>query len=451
MSYNSHNIGRKLYVSVNGDNSSAKIGDPTRPWRTPQDARDVALDGDFIHVFPGTYSYGDQGSGADYEGTDNVDTQLDNQEVALNYGKSDINYHFELGVIMNGISTGNKALFFEPWGVAIETPSTMKVTGYLKVTTLADFIQIIYRESEWDIEFSEVDSARGLAIEANYDSVGGIQDISWVKSLKLRGEYLNTSARSFACAQTGSTLASNGRVGYSRGLININIDRVYSPDTFKIGWFYNYDIFIKIGHLKYSWGQLNAFKDTIFHMDIGVLETFDDGQGGLEDISGSTDAELYINIGKIKRHVDATAHYAGIHISNRYATGGKIFINVDSLTSDDCIVVNHQASPDSRATLHNNGHLGETEVTISGNFYEENVASPVLDIAGTLFATGANGHQLIKLKNASLIHLAAGTDSIDAANAGEDVIIQNVISNLSVNANVDEIGESVLVDAGYTH
>jgi hypothetical protein len=58
---------------------------------------------------------------------------------------------------------------------------------------------------------------------------------------------------------------------------------------------------------------------------------------------------------------------------------------------------------------------------------------------------------LVKLKDCSLVHIGGGTESIDASNANEDVIIQNVVSNVAVNANVDQIGGTVTVNAGYTH
>lgn len=445
-----YNTGNVLYVSVNGDNNTAVKGDPTRPWRTPQDARDSASDGDLIHVFPGVYTYGNEGSGADYEGTSDVNAYRANWQISLNYGKTNISYYLEPNVLLQEVGA-TQPLIYDPWDQNPESPSIVRVYGYGEVSCpLSRFAQIVCQDSDWELNFKKVTSLIGVAFEANYISVGGLNDTPYFKRFILNVDNLTCTQRHFTHG-TGNSVASSSRVGLSRGELVLNVKTANSTatNTFTdIGYLYNYDIHINIGHIRNSDFAIRALKDTLCRIDIGTFE--DSGAtnnfGYISELSVMTDAVIHLNVREWKS--SATSNTAGIFLRNRYGTGGKVFIRVDNLTYDNCILCTTQASADARVTLHNGGFEGDTLVTISGQYVELDGSRAVMEFTGTAKNDGNAGNLKIKFKDASLI--TAHTDCIDSTFA-KNVILQNVVSNKTVGGNITIQGQALLVDTDFTY
>lgn len=443
MGYKTFDSGRVLYVATTGSVNSAKIGDITRPFPTPQDARDAATNGDLIYVMPGTYTYGNQGSGANYEGT----TANNNEEISLNYGTTNMSYHFEPGATMQSVGSAPVALIYEPFGVAVESPSTIKITGGLIIDTTGTFINITYRDSKWDIEFDKVlNCNNAIRTDANYSSAGGIEDIIYFERLTVKGNEINCSADPIILSFSGNVTASDGRIGMDRGYVDIDVKRIISSAGIaRFGYIYNYDVNFKVDYLKCSWGFIMAIKDTVLNIDINTWETQVDSQGGFEEFCAMTDGEIHFNLKTLVRPSGGTPLYAFL-IRNNFGTGGKVFLNVESVTSDNCIVLQQASSVDSRVTLHNGGFEGETQLQITGNFIEVDAAEPVIDISGTSFTDGDNGNVRLKLKNSTLI--TDHTNSI-VSTFSKNVIVQNVTSNKATDANTTEVGDSITVSTEY--
>lgn len=82
--------GKYLYVSENGDNTTAVKGDKCSPWRDPWAAKQAAVAGDLVYVLAGTYTSGGVGTGADVE-SDGTDLN------ATSILKDGVDYYFDAG------------------------------------------------------------------------------------------------------------------------------------------------------------------------------------------------------------------------------------------------------------------------------------------------------------------------------------------------------------------
>jgi len=114
------NLGRTLFVSISGDNSTAIVGDINKPWADVFTAMSASTSGDTIHVFPQTITLNNT--------TGSTSTVYSNK---FNLWKDGITYYWEAGcklVILNDINHSGLALF-RPNGVVNESCKTM---GYLE-------------------------------------------------------------------------------------------------------------------------------------------------------------------------------------------------------------------------------------------------------------------------------------------------------------------------------
>jgi hypothetical protein len=100
-----------LYVADNGDNSTAVKGDIANPWADPWAAKDAAVSGDIIKVFPGEYTTGILGSGTDREddGTDREYTSL---------MKDGVTYVLDPGATIRNtkVTSGMQPIFYDTTG-----------------------------------------------------------------------------------------------------------------------------------------------------------------------------------------------------------------------------------------------------------------------------------------------------------------------------------------------
>jgi len=109
-------LGKILFVSETGDDSTGIIGDINKPFRNIYGAKSAATSGDTIYVFPGTWTYDNTNSvGNPYNG--NIETQV-------NLWKDGINYYFSPGskvVFSNQTVTGDRMYLFSPMSSSYET------------------------------------------------------------------------------------------------------------------------------------------------------------------------------------------------------------------------------------------------------------------------------------------------------------------------------------------
>lgn len=112
------NTGNVLYVSKEGNNSTAIKGDISKPWADPWAAAAAMLADDVVHIFPGTWTIGDVGSGADFE-TNSVTGP--NLIRAFNQ-----KFHFEVGAKIEVIDTVRVYELFTHTG---PEAFTLEITG----------------------------------------------------------------------------------------------------------------------------------------------------------------------------------------------------------------------------------------------------------------------------------------------------------------------------------
>jgi hypothetical protein len=115
------NLGNILYVSENGDDSSAQKGNLHKPWRNLYSAKSASTSGDTVYVLPGTWTY--DNSSLFYNGQ--VDT-------LVNLWKDGVTYYFSPNTKIELINIGGVAsdsmYLFSPKGT---TGETCTVLGHL--------------------------------------------------------------------------------------------------------------------------------------------------------------------------------------------------------------------------------------------------------------------------------------------------------------------------------
>jgi len=125
----SSNYGNILYVSPNGSdvnlNRSAHIGDINKPFLTLTAAKNAAIIGDLIYVFPQTFVFDNRASNSLF---------WNNKVEDINLWKNGVTYYFETGCkikLYNQTGTGNSLYIFNPNGGV--TYQTCTVLGKLVV------------------------------------------------------------------------------------------------------------------------------------------------------------------------------------------------------------------------------------------------------------------------------------------------------------------------------
>jgi len=123
--------GNVLFVSSAGSDTdvtrAGHLGDTKKPFRTLQAARNAAISGDLIYVFPQTFIF------------DNTGGAYNSNLEDLNMWKDGITYYWSPGTkvqISNVISsTLNTIYFFKPSGLAFETCTSIGHLEYTQTTT----------------------------------------------------------------------------------------------------------------------------------------------------------------------------------------------------------------------------------------------------------------------------------------------------------------------------
>jgi hypothetical protein len=110
------NLGRILFVSTAGNDSTGEVGNLNKPWRNIYSAKSASTSGDTIYVLPGTWSYDNRDSaGNPFNGQ--IDTMV-------NLWKNGITYYFTPGakvVFYNQTTSGQDMYLFGPMNTSGET------------------------------------------------------------------------------------------------------------------------------------------------------------------------------------------------------------------------------------------------------------------------------------------------------------------------------------------
>jgi hypothetical protein len=120
----SANMGDILYVSVDGDNLTAEVGNITKPFSTLIGAKDVAVSGSLIYVLPQTITYSNT-SGASYPYNGLVNS-------LVNLWKDGVDYYFSPNtkiIFNNETPLGSEMYLFRPTG---GTAASCRVFGHLE-------------------------------------------------------------------------------------------------------------------------------------------------------------------------------------------------------------------------------------------------------------------------------------------------------------------------------
>jgi hypothetical protein len=118
------NLGRILYVSSDGNDSTAEVGNITKPFLTIISAKNTSVSGDTIYVMPQTMTYSNT-SALSYPYNGSVNT-------LVNLWKDDVTYYFSPGtkiIFYNETPSGSDMYLFRPTGGAA---ATCKVFGELE-------------------------------------------------------------------------------------------------------------------------------------------------------------------------------------------------------------------------------------------------------------------------------------------------------------------------------
>ena len=133
VSYNTTTSGNVLFVSPNGDDSTAVKGDYLRPYASIYSAKTDSVSGDTIYVLPGTWTYDNRNSaGNPYNGQINT---------KVNLWKNGITYYFSPNtkiVFYNQTVTGQIMYLFNPLNTSGETCTVLGDLEWFGYSTGAD-------------------------------------------------------------------------------------------------------------------------------------------------------------------------------------------------------------------------------------------------------------------------------------------------------------------------
>ena len=120
----STSLGRIIYISASGSDSTGAVGDITKPFKTTYAAKGAAISGDTIHVFPQTFIYNN---------SDALGNQWNNRQDEINLWKMGVTWYFEPNCkvqMTNQTSTGQNLYLIKPVGGT--SSDNCRILGYLE-------------------------------------------------------------------------------------------------------------------------------------------------------------------------------------------------------------------------------------------------------------------------------------------------------------------------------
>lgn len=184
------NVGNILYVASTGDDSdltrAGHIGNISKPFLTLKAARDAAVAGDLIYVFPQTFTFDNRNSNGNY-----WNSRLND----LNLWKDGVNYYFEIGCkikFYNQTDTGGQMNLLRPNGIVNETCN-------------------VYGHLEYEAYCAGGDTSNGgtyLFYGVTTDAV----DIGYTCYLKVKSVYSETMEQIYV--SRGTTISGNAKLTF---------------------------------------------------------------------------------------------------------------------------------------------------------------------------------------------------------------------------------------------
>ena len=476
-SINVHNDGNILWVSSEGNNSTAEKGDMEKPYADPWTARDNAIDGDTIIVLDGQWTFGTSGSGADYEST------LDG--VNLFSGFTDgqtINYHFGHNVSLTKIgsdfSGGPQGLF------STTNAINARVTGNLIARWDSTALQnstIVYTENNnanLYFEFAEIKyktfgiafyQANSLTVQVDYVEPyeGSVAFFSFRERSTTTGSTINVHVKEYFGNEADfSGLVSSRCCGSEVVLQNANIyfdfDNVYKQEA----------VVTSAQDLAYVFGLVHQSllidsnftincKNLQFYKTTGTIANPSDSYTTGNTQPAISVASCRLNRSHVKINVDncisdfpcvqilggntnaSTDEYSTINVTGNYICNDTYCITMDSISGQ--------------------GNAATKYITLDGNFVSKaknvisddrtaNELSPV-KFKGT-YVTLATGNTVAALRQsatfegAKLIVADTTKEAIETDNGSNlDVIILESFSNtLITNSDITELASPITRD-----
>ena len=213
------NLGRILFVSTTGNNSTAQIGDISKSYLTLESAVSASAAGDVIHVFQGTYNL----------------TTTSSAGIA----KDGINYYFEPGAVINKTTSGS---MFNITGFT----SGFNVFGYgtfNKTTTVGPILTSVTNLFDFSFEAldisSTIDKCFSLSLNSKTATIKFRHAISSGGTVfTFPGVYFN--ADNYDITATSITSTSTNAIVFSQGIgrINLKADLVRSTAAVSISTVY---------------------------------------------------------------------------------------------------------------------------------------------------------------------------------------------------------------------
>lgn len=117
-------LGRVIYISASGSDSTAVVGDITKPFLTTYAAKGAAISGDTIHVFPQTFIYNNSNT---------YGNQWNNRQDEINLWKMGVTWYFEPNCkvqMTNQTVTGQNLYLIKPVGGT--SSDNCRILGYLE-------------------------------------------------------------------------------------------------------------------------------------------------------------------------------------------------------------------------------------------------------------------------------------------------------------------------------
>lgn len=467
------NNGRILYVSKSGDNASARIGDPDRPWPDPWAAVAAMSAGDLIYVFSGTWTIGDLASGADLE-TDSVTG-------ANLLTLSDQSFHFEPGARIEVIDTVRVYELFthsstESFNLKISGKGQFEflesgklfnidTTGAVNVDFEADevtglWFNRIATEGEkvsYKVNFTGTDltlaplfdfgTATGCEFYFHADNIiYGVdtgQDANVDNGIfKIRrGTDMKASLNvgniiSYKKSHVGVILGIGGACTNNK--INININNIDAYDPFITNGTYS----------SYTIDETTIVNGTSAVNALGMLFRIPEG-----DTIGNI---MNINIGTCSTHIPLLGQEsANLGVTNQVRmhvgsatckANNPLFFNENGANVSDEVILTIDRGESANGALIMEGTLKWMGLTLSGFLKTTSAGDPVIIYQGSNLTRNP-----MKIQNARLVN--DGTVDVIAPITGSNArsfIIQNVVTNTLVNnADVTEDGQSMTRDADY--
>lgn len=346
--FNNANRGKVAYVSKNGHNSLAQLGNPDRPFAHPWAAVAAVPDSGWrIEVLPGVYTAGDSIENPDYY-SNSGDYNLIRNGLTIN---------LQEGVTITSLDSLLPSLFTDTledltfsltgkgdiiWGGQSSIWSSGPSWVHLQYQ--GSTVRSAGTQSKLRFEFNKMEQKTVSVFFITNESGLGIT----LKELIISGKIISgkySGIDTYDSWGIPDYKGSYGRNGDDRGFISIDVDRFECLYAIGISDLFNYDVFIKAGNMECPEQglSLSSLRDVCAYADIERIEYvypkdtinyvgYVNGvrrgvARGLSRLSGDSVTTMVINV----KHINTAA---GIRAGPEYMSGANVYLNVGLITVD---------------------------------------------------------------------------------------------------------------------